>query len=375
MSRRSAFGHLRKRTDTGKWQAIYQDAAGRQHSKQGFATKDEANAWLQAEAVNRRTGQWVDPRDGKVTFAAFARRWEATLVDLRESTQVRDLGYLDRYILPAFGDVELRLIDHLTVRSWVADMRAKHAPATVVKAAQILSKIMRSAVAARMIASSPTDDVPLPKVERHEMRFLTLAQIADLADAIDERYRGVVLLGAYCGLRVGEMFGLRVGRVDLLRRRLEVVEIATDVQGRVVLGPPKTRAGRRTVPMPRLVVSALEPAIVGLNADEPVFQAPRGGHVRLNTWRRRYWLPAVRTAGLGALRIHDLRHTAVALWLHAGATPVEVARRAGHSSTVVVLDRYGHVMPGDDDRLTDTLDRLGSSVTSPIAPVLNLGSR
>jgi integrase len=60
-----------------------------------------------------------------------------------------------------------------------------------------------------------------------------------------------------------------------------------------------------------------------------VFRAPAGGPLRINGFRHRVWLPATLAAGLPGLRIHDLRHTAVALWIAAGASPKEVAARAG----------------------------------------------
>ena len=63
-------------------------------------------------------------------------------------------------------------------------------------------------------------------------------------------------------------------------------------------------------------------------------------------------------AGLAPLRPHDLRHTAVALWIAAGASAHEIARRAGHTSSSVVLDRYGHLLPTAEDRVTDALDDL-----------------
>jgi integrase len=68
------------------------------------------------------------------------------------------------------------------------------------------------------------------------------------------------------------------------------------------------------------------------------------------------WLPAVRTAGLAPLRPHDLRHTAVALWIAVGANPKEVSVRAGHTSVSFTLDRYGHLFPGHDAELRDRLD-------------------
>ena len=87
------------------------------------------------------------------------------------------------------------------------------------------------------------------------------------------------------------------------------------------------------------------------------------------------WRPAITAAGLDGLRIHDLRHTAVALWIAAGANPKEVAARAGHASVSFTLDRYGHLYPEADTALRDRLDALyGSAQPAPISPVVRLPS-
>jgi integrase len=78
-------------------------------------------------------------------------------------------------------------------------------------------------------------------------------------------------------------------------------------------------------------------------------------------FRARIWRPATRNAGLDGLRIHDLRHTAVALWIAAGANPKEVAARAGHTSVSFTLDRYGHLYPESDAALRDRLDAIYSA--------------
>jgi integrase len=80
--------------------------------------------------------------------------------------------------------------------------------------------------------------------------------------------------------------------------------------------------------------------------------------LRLAGFRHRIWRPAARAAGLDGLRIHDLRHTAVALWIAAGANPKEIAARAGHTSVSFTLDRYGHLYPDADQALRDRLDAL-----------------
>ena len=123
------------------------------------------------------------------------------------------------------------------------------------------------------------------------------------------------------------------------------------------LGPPKTRAGRRIVTLPRSVVEELAEHLgpVG-EADGWVFTADKGGVLRPSNFRVKEWLPAVRAAGQAPLRPHDLRHTAVALWIAAGANPKEVSVQAGHTSVAFTLDRYGHLCEGHDAELRDRLD-------------------
>jgi integrase len=227
------------------------------------------------------------------------------------------------------------------------------------KAYQLLGRTMTAAVNADMLARSPCRAVRLPKIERQEMRFLTPAEVARLADAIGLRYRALVLLAAYGGLRIGELAGLRRGRVNLLRGTVDVAEIVVEVRGKLFVGPPKTRAGRRTIGLPQAVVEELATHMGPLGAaDAHVFTSDKGGILRTSNFRTKVWLPAVRAAGLAPLRPHDLRHTAVALWIAAGANPKEVSVRAGHTSVSFTLDRYGHLFEGHDLELRDRLDTM-----------------
>jgi integrase len=364
---------IKKRED-GVWRARYRDPDGKEHASH-FPTKTKAQTWLDEKTASIVIGAYVDPAGAKTLFDAWAERVFDSTVDLRPSTRARDASYYKNHVKPMFGMKRLGALDHLTVREWIAELSASGlAPATVQKCHQVLAKIMRAAVDAGLIASSPCERQPLPKVEREEMRFLGPDEIATLADAIDERYRALVLVGAYGGLRAGELFGLRRGRVDLLRGRVDVAETLVEVGGHHHFGPPKTRAGRRSVPLPRFVVDVLTEHVAGLEPGELVFPAPEGGPVRSSLFRRRFWYPASVAAGLGAsvkdaetgkehytgLRLHDLRHSAVSLWIAAGASGKEVAVRAGHTSVSVVLDRYGHLLPGTEERVTDALDAMAT---------------
>jgi integrase len=352
--------HIERRVRNGKttYRARYRDPAGREHAKV-FARKADAQRFLTEMENHKLKGTWTDPALGRVLFRDWLGEWWATTTNLRPTTRERNETLLRRYALPRFGDVALVAISQRDVRAWVADLSGRGlAPATVQKAYQLLGKVMGAAVDAGMVMQTPCRRVPLPKVEREEMRFLTPAEIARLADAIDQRYRALVLVAAYGGLRIGELAGLRRRRVDLLRGTVEVAEIVTEAEGVLRFGPPKTRAGRRTVGLPRAVVDELAAHLVRAEPEAFVFAAPEGGPLRVHGFRARVWRPATRRAELDGLRIHDLRHTAVALWIAVGANPKEVAARAGHTSVSFTLDRYGHLYPEADTALRDRLDSL-----------------
>ena len=89
------------------------------------------------------------------------------------------------------------------------------------------------------------------------MRFLNPAEVARLAEVIGERFRVLVLVAAYGGLRIGELAGLSRRRVDLLRGTVDVAEIEVEVRGELYMGPAQDQAGRRIVTLPRSVVEEL----------------------------------------------------------------------------------------------------------------------
>lgn len=334
-----------------------------------FTRKSEAHAFLARTETELHRGQWHDPEFGRILLADWVEQWWSTTTNLRPSTRARDESYIRNYVLPRFADIELARMTQLEVRAWVADLNARGlAPATVQKAYQILGKVLGAAVDGGLIPVSPCHKVPLPRIEVEEMRFLTPEEIARLAHAIEPRYRAFVLLKAYGGLRLSEMAGLRRGRLDLLRSTVRIAEQAVEVRGQMYFGPPKTKAGRRTVPLPRQVgeqlASHLE-SYVGRGTDALVFPGPNGGALRAGAWRQRVWRPAILATGLAPLRPHDLRHTAVSLWAAAGASPNEVALRAGHTSVSVVLDRYRHLFPAELERTTARLEAMFAPLSEP----------
>ncbi len=180
------------------------------------------------------------------------------------------------------------------------------------------------------------------------MKLLTIAEIVSLADAINPRYRALILLAGTGGLRIGELGALRGRRIDSRRATVEVVENLALDNGHPVIGPFKTKASKRKVPLPRQTIEALDEHLetYRVGPDDFVFTSAEGHVLRPYQFRRRYFHPAAEQVGLAPLRPHDLRHSAVSLWIASDANPKVVQTKAGHSSIKITDD----VVPIKDRR-------------------------
>jgi len=306
-------------------------------------------------------GEWADPRLGRTTFGEWADRWLESTVNLRANTKAGYRTILRQYLRPAFGSVPLARIDVLAVRTWLAKLEADGVgQATRAKAYRLLARILGAAVEARYLAVNPCGIRRAASEGTPEMRIATVDQVAAIAARVPPRYRALVLVAAFGGLRWGELVGLRRKRIDLERGTVTVAEQLLEVNGAFSVGPPKSTAGRRTVTLPAVVVDALDEHLRYYTARSPeafVFLSSQSRHLRRSNFNRRVWQPAIRAAGVEGLRVHDLRHTAGTLATAAGGSLREVMNRLGHSTTVAAV-RYQHVMANRDAAIARELNRL-----------------
>jgi integrase len=180
------------------------------------------------------------------------------------------------------------------------------------------------------------------------------------------------------GLRIGEAAALRWRDVDTLRGTVTVRETLVEVPAymtpdgtSVMIGPPKTRAGLRTVPtLTDETAARLVARRAGAGPDDFVWATPTGVPLRPKLWRSRVWRPAVLRAGLVDPQPtpHTLRHTAVALWIAAGTTDAyKLQRWAGHRSVTTIYRVYGHLLPTDATEERTALTALRSEARSRVA--------
>jgi integrase len=221
----------------------------------------------------------------------------------------------------------------------------------------------------KLRGKNPAANVRFPTMGEASHVYLTAVEVAKLAELCDTatsqtsrafKQGDVVLILAYTGLRFGELTGLNVEDVDLPARRLRVRRSITQLSGRLLEGPPKSRAGRRSVPIPERLISILERRIEGRTAGEPAIVSPKGSRLGLENWKRAVgWRTRIAELGRPTMRVHDLRHTSASLARSAGADMKLLQVTMGHASIVVTAHTYADLYDSDLDRVANALDGLG----------------
>ncbi|MCK0112840.1 site-specific integrase [Ornithinimicrobium sp. F0845] len=333
-----------------------------------FLAKVDAEAWLAKECALVNSDGWVAPkrrvelaeRLAPPTFDEFARQW---LTDRSLKPRTRE-GYehlLRRYLEPEFGDLLVSDLTPALVRRWWAGLSPDH-PTVNARAYALLRAILTTAVTDELLASNPgrvraASNPPTKK----EIRPATLAELDVLVKEMPDQLGALVLLCAWCALRVGEVLELRRRDLDLNHGVVKVTRAVSWVRGKPIIGTPKSAAGTREVSVPPHIVPALEQHLeihVGQEANALLFPSMRDHQRHLQpTVLHTAWRKARAAAGREDLRIHDLRHTGATMAAMTGATLAELQARLGHSTVAAAL-RYQHAAQGRDAEIAAKLSDL-----------------
>lgn len=350
-----------RKLPSGLYSARYRDASGRSRPVAGGPWTHKAaaeRAAASAEAESRAPG-WRDPEAARRTWGQWCESWWPTR-DVEASTLKSDVGRRDNHLLPRWGDVALCDITRHDVVAWLAELR-KHGgvggkpltTATVQRVAHLLSGSLSAAVDAEVLTANPAMRLKLGGGQVNHERYLTRAEYGAIAaelakeDAVVWLDLANLLVGT--GMRWGEAVALHAHRVDQRRKVLDVVE-TWSAASRSMKPYPKGRR-RRTVPIPRwLTLPAARDGetTCGYTHDGPTCRS----HLVVTTGRdaivdatqfRKVWDRACKRAGVGHVRIHDLRHTYASWLLQDGVPLAEVGKLLGHVSPITT-QRYAHLV-------------------------------
>lgn len=318
-----SFGTVR-RLPSGRWQARYRGPDGMLRSAPStFTRKGDAARWLALTQAELLGGGWIDPDAGRVSFPDYAAAWISERPGLRPKTLQLYRYLLRRQLARGFASQTIAGISEADVRRWHAELLAAGVtPVTAAKAYRLLKSIMATAVDDGLIRRNPCRIKAAGIEKSPERPVLTVAEVYALADAVGTRYRALVLLACFCGLRWGELAALRRSDIDTDTGTVRVARQLTEAPGQPLhFGPPKSDAGRRVVAIPPVILPDVVAHLAdhtASQADAIVFTSPGGKLLRHGNFRRGSWLPALAVTGLTGIHFHDLRHAGNLLIANAG---------------------------------------------------------
>jgi integrase len=347
---------FRKDRPDNPYQARVVGGDGRPQSK-SFKNRTDAQRWARSVEVDVQRGEFLESRAGDRTFGKYADGWMVGRMSTKApGTWKRDQSYLDSMILPVFKEVRVRSITTTDISEWVSGLQSPKlkrecASGTKATALQIVGAVLERARLDNAIRANPARDVPYKPSQKPERegRALSDEELSTLLGAA--RIVGqdlAIVVMARLGLRIGEALGLR--RSDLREASAQLTVTRSRDRSGDVRPLKGRRAGDfRTVPVPQDVMEAFarhEVETPRYSGD--LFLTGRGTPLLYPNWRRSFWLPTLKAAGIENVVPHDLRRTCVTrLFIKDRWSPAEVQAFVGHSDARMTLEVYTSVNSRD----------------------------
>jgi integrase len=347
-----------------RWRARYVDDRGREHSK-AFTRKADAQKWLDSQTAAVVSGTHVAPRDAQLTVEQWCELWIKGYAT-RPSTVNTARVHIGQ-IVAEFGGMQLNSLRPSEIKAWVAKLQAQGKEASYVyRLHGKMSQILRDAVHDGVLGRNPCSERTSPPMGGQKAYCATTEQVWALYDAVPDHLRAAILLGAFAGLRVGEVCGLRVADVDFTRGIVHPRQQWPSMgsqrwpeEGPCPLAPLKSPEADAPIPIPRnltLLLSASVadyPSKIGMLLTGGVGTDRCSPKVIMETMRE------VRGQVQGlpeGFTYHDLRHYFASLLIAKGADIKTVQARLRHADATVTLRAYAHLWPDADESTRIAID-------------------
>jgi integrase len=356
----------------------YRDSGHRQRW-QSARTLDEARRLKSAREADVARGEFQEL--SRVTFCEYAEEWVDRYQGrgrngFRDETRKKYRADLERYAYPYFGKRLRRRLGQVMPRdvsgfvAWLCDEEVHGRTLSDSRVRNIVAPVracLATAVEEGVIRQNPAASVRLPHRPRIEddgetIRVLTHEQLTMFLELVHPDYRLFFRVLASTGVRYSEAIALQKKHL-----RLSGPRPAVRVRQRLYrekLAPPKSKYGRRDVPIPPDLVSDLRLVVRTLDDDDYVFSCLTGPPLNYSNLRQRIMKPIAEEIGAPWLGFHTFRHTCASLLFERGANAVQVQRWLGHHSAAFTLATYVHLM---DDDIGEPLElqRVNKSVNKP----------
>jgi integrase len=369
-------GQLIKRNENTWLVRIFlgRDANGKRKyfNKTIHGTKKDAQKYLTAKTREKDLGVFVEP--ASTYLNDFLNRWleEISKQKVREKTFNNYVSLLNCHVREKLGLKRLSDIQAHEIQKLYNDMKkVDYSPKTIRHVHNVLSSALKQAVKWKMLIQNPCDICELPRQEKVEMKYFSPEQTTKfLQSAKDDKHFLVFLTAIETGMRPGEYLALQWKDVDFQNQTISVRRaVFIRKGGGFLFTEPKTKRSNRSIPLSSSLVTALkahriqqleERMKLGISYQnhDLIFASEIGTPIMHRNLHRRHFKPILEKANLPDIRLYDLRHTTATLLLSAGENPKVVSERLGHSSIVLTMDVYSHVLPSMQKDATSKMEKM-----------------
>ena len=362
----------RKRPD-GRWEARYMvhTSEGPKRKTVYGKTRQEVADKLARALRNRTQGLTFDA--GSLKLGKYLDRWLPDIRDtVRQQTWERYEQLVRVHIKPALGRVRLKDLTATHVRALYREkLDGSSSLRTVQYIHTTLRKALQDAVSDGLIPRNVADGIKAPKPKKKEINPLSPEQArAFLQAAQGDRFETLYVLAVQCGLRKGELLGLKWDDVDLKTGTLRVRRTLSETRSGHVFERPKNGKGRSiklTQAASEALKGHLERQLEEISGRGDAYQdqglifpSRKGTSMNARNLTARSFKPILKRAGLPDIRLHDLRHTCATLMLWEGVHIKLVQELLGHATISITLDTYSHLLPGMGDEAAGAMERIFS---------------
>lgn len=337
----------------------YQDYTGtrRQKKKRGFKLQRDAKEW-ERSFLKRQQGQ------PDMTMESLVEIYmEDTRERMKPSTIYAKENRIQVHILPYFGKQPVNAITPAHIRKWQTELMKKTSQTgqplsqTYLNVLHhTLSSLFNYAVRYHGLQINPcTVAGSIGKSKSGVMKFWTLGEYQRFIAAVEHPlYRPIFETLYYTGMRVGELLALTYRNIDLEGGIIHITKTLKRIGTENIITAPKTPKSKRDILIPSFLVEELKEYykhVYDPDLDEPVFPTLRASILyNLKQYAKR--------AGVKEIRVHDLRHSHVALLVELGFNPLLIAERLGHEDIKTTLNTYSHLYPNKQIELINKLEEI-----------------
>jgi integrase len=372
-------GHIRKRSKDS-WEITIDlprglDGKRRQKTQTIKGTKKDAEKEM-TNLLNRLDkGSYVKAH--KKTVTEYLNEW---LNHIEQTTIGRKTfeghkQHIEIYITPIIGDIDLLRLEPFDIETMYTELRKSGrkkskgglSEQTIKHIHSTLNNALKRAVKWKLLVNNPCNDVDKPKPKKVEMQALDENEIASLIRSSENtRMYAPIIVAVTTGLRRGELLAMRWKDLDFKRQVLHVRQTVETTKTNLSFKEPKSKSGKRSITLPQVTIDALLKHRKEQNEQRLMLGS---GYKNLDLVFPNYdgdiWHPDVfsnvfrRLAikiKLKTTRFHDLRHTHATQLLLQGIHPKVVQERLGHSTIVITLDTYSHVLPNMQEEAAEKID-------------------